>query len=223
MLVKIWKKLVCAGAALCLALLLLGACGKKTQVGRLRNPEGGGNLPIATITLEDGGVIKAELYPDKAPNTVNNFISLAKSGYFNGKVFHRAVAGFMIQGGSPTGDGSSAGFPYAIKGEFANNGFPNDLQHLRGVLSMARLPGRNDSASCQFFIMHADSLDPPPYGLDGDYATFGKVISGMDVVDRIATSPVIGDKLVNKPVIKSVTVDTKGVEYPEPETLPPIQ
>jgi len=212
------KKIFAIILALCAMTALLGACGKK-----------GGDDPVTvnpvtiTITMEDGGVIKAELYPDKAPNTVNNFISLANSGYFDGKVFHRAAPGFMIQGGSPTGDGSSTGFPYSIKGEFANNGFTKnaDLKHVRGVLSMARIGGRNDSASCQFFIMNADSP-----GLDGDYATFGKVTSGMDVVDKVAAGPSSGypNYILNTPVaMKSVTVDTQGVDYPEPETLPAIQ
>jgi len=168
--------------------------------------------------MEGGGVIVAELYPDKAPNTVNNFISLANSGYFEGKVFHRAVSGFMIQGGSPNGTGSSAGFPYRIKGEFANNGFKkNDLKHTRGVLSMART-GVPDSAGCQFFVMHG----PAPH-LDGDYAGFGMVTAGMDVVDKIATSPVTGrynDELVTQPVIKSVTVELNGYKFKEPATLP---
>ena len=172
-------------------------------------------MPIITITMEDGGVITAELYPDKAPNTVNNFISLANSGYFEGKVFHRAVAGFMIQGGSPGGDGLSTGFPYSIKGEFSGNGFAaNDLKHDRGVLSMART-GMPNSAGCQFFVMHAAA----PH-LDGQYAAFGKVISGMDVVDKIATSPVSGDSLINKPAIKSVSVDLNGYESSAPVTIP---
>jgi peptidyl-prolyl cis-trans isomerase B (cyclophilin B) len=178
-------------------------------------------MPIITITMEDGGVIVAELYPDKAPNTVNNFISLAQSGYFNGKVFHRAAPGFMIQGGSPNGDGMSTGFPYSIKGEFANNGFTKnkDLKHTPGVLSMARLPGRNDSASCQFFIMHANYPS-----LDGDYATFGKGTSGMHVVDRIANLPADDNmSLLNKPAMKSVTVDLNGYNFKEPATLPPVQ
>ncbi|MCL2299180.1 MAG: peptidylprolyl isomerase [Firmicutes bacterium] len=165
--------------------------------------------------MADGGVIKAELYPDKAPNTVNNFISLANSGYFTGKVFHRAVRGFMIQGGSPNGDGTSIGFPYSIKGEFAGNGFAqNDLKHTPGVLSMARTNMPN-SGSCQFFIMHGDA----PH-LDGQYAAFGKVISGMEVVDKIATSPVSGDSLINKPAIKSVTAELNGYAFTEPVTIP---
>jgi len=192
-----------------LAAALLGACGKST---------GGGNNPLVTITMEDGGVIKAELYPDKAPNSVNNFISLANSGYFEGKVFHRAVAGFMIQGGSPGGDGLSKGFPYSIKGEFASNGFKqNDLKHTRGVLSMART-GMPDSAGCQFFIMHGDAAH-----LDGEYAGFGMVTSGMEVVDKIATGAVTGayrDELVNKPAIKSVKVNLNGYNFTEPVTIP---
>jgi peptidyl-prolyl cis-trans isomerase B (cyclophilin B) len=203
------RKFIASLLALGTATAMLGACGKEKTTSN----------PVVAITLEDGGVIQAELYPEKAPNTVRNFISLAQNGYFNGKVFHRAVAGFMIQGGSPNGDSSSAGFPYSIKGEFANAGFTqNDLKHTRGVLSMARVGGMNDSGSCQFFIMHADSA-----ALDNDYAAFGKVTEGMDVVDRIATSPVTGpqqDQLVTKPVIKSVSVKTFGVEYPEPDTIP---
>jgi len=198
------KKILAVLLAAIAAAALLGACGKS---------EGGGSsaMPQVTITMADGGVIKAELYPDKAPNTVNNFISLANSGYFEGKVFHRAVAGFMIQGGSPNGDGMSTGFPYSIKGEFSGNGFTqNDLLHTRGVLSMART-GMPDSAGCQFFIMHADA----PH-LDGQYAAFGKVTSGMDVVDKIATSPVSGDALITKPAIKSVTVDLNGYKFSEP-------
>ena len=202
------KKVLAIILAVCAAAVLLGACGKS----------GGGNNPLVTITMEDGGVIKAELYPDKAPNTVNNFISLANSGYFEGKVFHRAVAGFMIQGGSPGGDGLSKGFPYSIKGEFASNGFAkNDLKHARGVLSMART-GMPNSAGCQFFIMHGDATH-----LDGEYAGFGMVTSGMDVVDKIATSPVTGayrDELVTKPAIKSVKVDLNGYNFAEPVTIP---
>ena len=204
------KKVFAIILTVCLAAALLGACGKSK----------GGNspMPLVTITMEDGGVITAELYPDKAPNTVNNFISLANSGYFEGKLFHRAVAGFMIQGGSPNGDGMSTGFPYSIKGEFASNGFKqNDLAHSRGVLSMART-GVPDSAGCQFFIMHGDA----PH-LDGEYAGFGMVTSGMEVVDRIASSPVTGayrDTLVNKPAIKSVTVDLNGYKFSEPVTIP---
>ena len=173
------------------------------------------SYPVITITMEDGGVITAELYPDKAPNTVNNFISLANSGYFEGKVFHRAVKGFMIQGGSPNGTGNSSGFPYSIKGEFASNGFEqNDLKHTPGVLSMART-GQPDSAGCQFFIMHGTARH-----LDGEYAAFGMVTDGMDVVDKIATSPVNGDALISPPAIKSVTVKLNGYSFSEPNTVP---
>ena len=173
------------------------------------------NNPIVTITMEDGGKIVAELYPDVAPQSVYNFISLIKKGFYNGLVFHRCIYGFMIQGGCP--DGAGMGGPgYCIKGEFKSNGFNNDLRHSRGVLSMARAQAP-DSAGSQFFIMHKDS----PH-LDGDYAAFGMVIEGMDVVDAIASAP--RNMITNKPkkpqVMASVTVDTKGVEYPEPEKLP---
>lgn len=167
--------------------------------------------PVVTITMEDGGVITAELYPEIAPNTVNNFISLINKGFYNGLIFHRVISGFMIQGGDPEGRGSG-GPGYSIKGEFAANGFKNELKHTTGVLSMARsmMP---DSAGSQFFIMHEDS----PH-LDGQYAAFGKVISGQDVVNRIAeTKTGWGDKPVVPQVMKTVTVDTKGVNYPEPE------
>ena len=169
--------------------------------------------PIVTITMEDGGVIKAELYPDIAPNTVNNFISLVKKGFYDGLIFHRVIPGFMIQGGDPDGRGTG-GPGYSIKGEFASNGFANDLKHTVGVLSMARsmMP---DSAGSQFFIMHADS----PH-LDGDYAAFGKVIEGMDVVNKIAeTATDWSDRPVEEQKMKKVTVETFGVTYPEPETI----
>ena len=167
-----------------------------------------------TIEMEDGGVIKAELYPDIAPESVRNFISLANSGYYDGLIFHRCIYGFMIQGGCPRGDGTG-GPGYCIKGEFKSNGFQNDLRHTRGVLSMARtmIP---DSAGSQFFIMHKDA----PH-LDGQYAAFGCVMDGMDVVDRIANQP--RNMMTNKPkkdqVMVKVTVDTQGVEYPEPDKL----
>ena len=169
--------------------------------------------PAVTITMKDGGVIKAELYPDIAPNTVNNFISLIQKGYYNGLGFHRVISGFMIQGGCP--DGTGAGGPgYSIRGEFKQNGFDNDLKHEPGVLSMARTMAP-DSAGSQFFIMHKAS----PH-LDGQYAAFGKVTEGMDVVDRIArTRKDFRDKPVEPQVMESVTVDTFGVEYPEPERV----
>ena len=173
------------------------------------------NNPIVTIEMENGKKIVAELYPDIAPQSVRNFISLANAGFYNGLIFHRVIPGFMIQGGCP--DGTGMGGPgYCIKGEFAANGVPNDLRHTRGVLSMARAQAP-DSAGSQFFLMHADA----PH-LDGQYAAFGMVIDGMDVVDEIVSQP--RNMMTNKPkkpqVMKSVTVDTQGVTYPEPEKLP---
>ena len=167
--------------------------------------------PIVTITMENGDVIKAELYPDIAPNTVNNFISLVKKGFYNGLNFHRIINGFMIQGGCPEGTGMG-GPNYSIKGEFSQNGFKNDLKHTEGVLSMARSM-RPDSAGSQFFIMHKAA----PH-LDGAYAAFGKVIEGMDVVIKIATTrTTYGDRPVKEQKMASVTVDTFGIDYPEPE------
>ena len=167
--------------------------------------------PIVTITMEDGSVMKAELYPEIAPNTVNNFISLVKSGYYNGLKFHRVIKGFMIQGGCPKGNGTG-GPGYQIKGEFSNNGFENNLKHDVGVLSMARSMMPN-SAGSQFFIMHK----PSPH-LDGEYAAFGKVIEGLDVIDAIANVKTdYRDAPYHDQIMASVTVDTLGEEYPEPE------
>ena len=167
--------------------------------------------PIVTITMENGDVIKAELYPDIAPNTVNNVISLVKKGFYNGLNVHRIINGFMIQGGCPEGTGMG-GPNYSIKGEFSQNGFKNDLKHTEGVLSMARSM-RPDSAGSQFFIMHKAA----PH-LDGAYAAFGKVIEGMDVVNKIATTrTTYGDRPVKEQKMASVTVDTFGIDYPEPE------
>lgn len=166
--------------------------------------------PIVTIKLNDGGVIKAELYPEIAPNTVNNFISLIKKGYYNGICFHRVIPGFMIQGGCPNGTGTG-GPGYSIKGEFTSNGFKNDLKHTRGVLSMARTMMPN-SAGSQFFIMHEDS----PH-LDGQYASFGKVIEGIEQVDKIAeTKTDWHDRPYDDQIMTEVTVETFGVEYAEP-------
>ena len=167
--------------------------------------------PIVTITMADGGVIKAELYPEKAPNTVNNFIELIQKGFYDGLIFHRVIEGFMIQGGDPQGTGMG-GPGYSIKGEFPGNSFfRTTLKHKRGVLSMARAMNPN-SAGSQFFIMHMDA----PH-LDGQYAAFGMVTEGMDVVDRIATTPVnrIDDRPVEEQKMATVTVDTLGEEYPE--------
>ncbi len=166
--------------------------------------------PIATIEMEDGKVIKAELFPDIAPISVANFISLANKGFYNGLIFHRVIKDFMIQGGCPKGNGTG-GPGYCIKGEFSANGVANPLKHERGVLSMARTPVP-DSAGSQFFIVHADS----PH-LDGQYAAFGKVTEGMDVVDEIANVRVDYNDKPRKPqVMKSVTVETFGVDYGEP-------
>src|SRR6056297_1159420 len=169
--------------------------------------------PIVTIKMENGKEIKVELYPEKAPNTVNNFIDLINSGFYDDTIFHRVIKGFMIQGGDPKGNGTG-GPGYGIKGEFSSNGFENDLKHSRGVLSMARAQNPN-SAGSQFFIMHADS----PH-LDGQYAAFGKVIEGLAEVDRIAgVKKDFRDKPKEDEVIKEVTVEVFGEEYPEPEKI----
>lgn len=167
--------------------------------------------PIVTITMYDGAVMKAELYPEIAPNTVNNFIALVNGGFYNGIIFHRVIEGFMIQGGDPTGTGMG-GPGYSIKGEFSANGFKNDLKHSRGVLSMAR-SARPNSAGSQFFIMHDDA----PH-LDGQYAAFGKLIEGYDVLDAIAGTRVdYSDRPFEEQRIKTMTAETFGVEYPAPE------
>lgn len=169
--------------------------------------------PIVTFEMENGGIIKAELYPEIAPNTVNNFISLVNNGFYNGIIFHRVIRGFMIQGGCP--DGTGMGGPgYSIKGEFNQNGFTNNLKHEPGVLSMARTMMPN-SAGSQFFIMHENS----PH-LDGAYAAFGKITEGMDVVNAIAeTATDFRDKPLEDQKIKTATVETFGVEYPAPEKM----
>lgn len=169
--------------------------------------------PIVTITMENGDLMKAELYPDIAPISVNNFISLINQGFYNGLIFHRVIRGFMIQGGCP--DGTGMGGPgYSIKGEFAHNGVANDLKHTKGVLSMARAMHPN-SAGSQFFIMHKTS----PH-LDGEYAAFGKIIEGMDVVNKIAeTATDYSDRPIEDQKIKSMTVETFGAEYPEPDKI----
>ena len=167
--------------------------------------------PVVTITMGDGNVIKAELYPEVAPNTVNNFISLVKKGFYDGVIFHRVISGFMIQGGDPKGLGIG-GPGYSIRGEFTANGFDNQLAHTPGVLSMART-SMPDSAGSQFFIMH----EAAPY-LDGQYAAFGKVIEGMDTVNAIAATPTDrSDRPRTPQVMQTVTVETFGVDYPEPE------
>lgn len=169
--------------------------------------------PIVTITMKSGDVMKLELYPEIAPTSVNNFISLVNKKFYDGLIFHRVIRGFMIQGGCPSGTGTG-GPGYSIKGEFAQNGFQNDLKHTEGVLSMARSM-HPDSAGSQFFIMHKNS----PH-LDGGYAAFGKIIEGMDVVNKIADTPTDwNDKPLEPWVMESVVVDTFGVDYPEPEKL----
>ncbi len=167
--------------------------------------------PIVTITMENGDVMKAELYPDIAPNTVNNFISLVSKGFYDGLIFHRVINGFMIQGGCPSGTGYD-GPGYSIPGEFTQNGFKNELAHEPGVLSMAR-SAHPDSAGSQFFLMHKTS----PH-LDGAYAAFGKVTEGLDIVNKIAATQVdYSDRPVQEQKIKSMTVETFGAEYPEPQ------
>ncbi len=169
--------------------------------------------PIVTFTMENGDVIKAELYPDIAPISVNNFISLIRKGFYDGLIFHRVIKGFMIQGGDPEGTGMG-GPGYSIRGEFAQNGYPNDLKHTAGVLSMARSM-HPDSAGSQFFIMHKNA----PH-LDGSYAAFGKVTEGMENVNKIAeTKTDYSDRPLKEQKIKTVTVETFGVDYPEPEKV----
>ena len=167
--------------------------------------------PIVTFEMENGDIMKAELYPEIAPNTVNNIMTLVQNGFYDGLIFHRVIRGFMIQGGCP--DGTGMGGPgYTIKGEFSQNGFANDLRHTEGVLSMARAM-HPDSAGSQFFIMHKNS----PH-LDGAYAAFGKITEGMDIVNKIAeTATDYSDRPLEEQKMKKVTVDTMGVEYPAPE------
>lgn len=202
------KKTICILLAIALA-LPLAACAAKERKN-----------PVVTITMDDSSTIKLELYPDKAPNTVNNFISLASKGFYDGLTFHRIIDGFMIQGGDPEGTGRG-GPGYMIKGEFAKNGFKqNDLKHTKGVISMARAGDPYyDTAGSQFFIMVGDTSS-----LDGSYAAFGKVVddASLQVCMKLAKSPVggpNGDSPTNPPKIKSITVDTFGVKYPDPQTI----
>ena len=182
--------------AILLMLMLLGAACAEAD------------LPVATIEMENGDVMKLELYPDIAPNTAANFIELANAGFYDGLIFHRVIPGFMIQGGDPTGTGMG-GPGYAIKGEFASNGFDNALSHERGVISMARTQDP-DSAGSQFFIMHADGDF-----LDGEYAAFGRVIEGIEAVDHVAQAETDAmDRPAQDQVIKSIRVETNGAEYP---------
>jgi peptidyl-prolyl cis-trans isomerase B (cyclophilin B) len=183
------------------------------EASQVNGVDTSGDNPIVTIEMDSGKIIKVELYPKIAPNTVNNFISLVKKGFYDGTIFHRVIAGFMIQGGDP--DGTGMGGPgYSIAGEFSQNGFKNDLKHTAGVLSMARSQSK-DSAGSQFFLMVADA----PH-LDGLYAAFGKVTEGMDVVNEIVKLPKdTNDRPKNPPVMKKVTVDTRGADAPEPEII----
>ncbi|MEC0123613.1 peptidylprolyl isomerase [Paenibacillus pabuli] len=211
-----WKKTTAVSLVLAMLLIVISGCGRPSNgaTEAVPAPPEGPN-PVATIEMQDGQKIVIELYPEIAPNTVYNFISLANKGFYDGLIFHRVIPGFMIQGGDPNGDGSG-GPGYTIKGEFTSNGHKNHLNHTRGVISMARKSDNLDSAGSQFFIMLADA----DY-LDNAYATFGKVTEGMDVVDGIAAQQ-IGekDKPVNDQVMKKVTVDTHGLEYPEPVKMP---
>ncbi|MDR3593201.1 peptidylprolyl isomerase [Clostridium sp.] len=222
---KIKKQLGLFFVTIIAGMLLLSGCG---NVSKSDNKEGSNtasntsesskanssedkNLPKATITVDGYGVIEAELYPEIAPNTVDNFIYLANKNFYNNLKFHRVIKGFMIQGGDPKGDGTG-GPGYSIKGEFTSNGFANSLKHTKGVLSMARTQDPN-SAGSQFFIMTGDAPN-----LDGEYAAFGKVISGLDVLDKIQNVETNSADAPKKDVvITSITVDTKGVQYKEPE------
>ena len=202
--------------AILLALTLVPATG----CGLIRRKETGQDgenqqNPVVTMKIKDRGTVKIELYPEIAPNTVNNFISLVEDGFYDGLTFHRVIADFMIQGGDPNGDGTG-GPGYSIKGEFTNNGFENNLLHEVGVISMARSPYSMDSAGSQFFIMVEDQPS-----LDGDYAAFAKVVEGMDVVEDISETAT--DEKTDKPledvIMKKVTVDTFGYDYPEPKKI----
>lgn len=195
-----------------LFIAILTACGSSTTNNQdeLEMNKHIEENPIVTITMEDDAKVLVELYPQIAPNTVNNFVSLIEDGFYDGLIFHRVIPGFMIQGGDP--DGTGGGGPgHSIKGEFSSNGFENDLKHDRGVISMARTP-QPDSAGSQFFIMAAESSS-----LDGDYASFGKVIEGMEVVDAIVTTERDGnDKPLEDQQIKTIKIDKKGYDYPKP-------
>jgi len=193
-----------------LIIAVLSACGSDNQEGKLPTFEDTDAVPVVTMTMEGGGEVAIELYPNVARNTVNNFISLVEDGFYDGLTFHRIIPEFMIQGGDPEGTGIG-GPGYSIVGEFANNDFENDLKHERGVLSMARSQD-NDSAGSQFFIMVEDSSH-----LDGDYAAFGKVIEGMEIVDEIAHAERNShDQPIEKQVIETMTVDLDGYEFEEP-------
>lgn len=211
------KKTTATSLMLALLLIIISGCGRASS-GAAETPEPvepEGPNPVATIEMQDGQKIVIELYPGIAPNTVNNFISLANKGFYDGTIFHRVIPGFMIQGGDPNGNGTG-GPGYTIKGEFTSNGHKNNLKHTRGVISMARSGNDLDSAGSQFFIMESDADH-----LDNAFATFGKVTEGMEVVDAIAAQERDKkDKPLRDQVMKKVTVDTHGLEYPEPVKMP---
>ncbi|MDR6727018.1 peptidyl-prolyl cis-trans isomerase B (cyclophilin B) [Paenibacillus amylolyticus] len=208
------KKSIATSLIMALLLIVISGCGRPSNGATPAPVEPEGPNPVATIEMEDGQKIVIELYPDVAPNTVNNFISLANKGFYDGTIFHRVIPGFMIQGGDPDGNGTG-GPGYSIKGEFNSNGHKNTLLHTRGVISMAR-SNALDSAGSQFFIMLADAEH-----LDNAYASFGKVTEGMEVVDEIAAQERNDqDKPLTNQVMKKVTVDTHGLEYPEPVKMP---
>ncbi len=198
-------------ASLLAGAMALAGCSQGEINDEVRTPPK--ELPVATIIIKDYGTIEAELYPHIAPNTVNNFIFLANSGFYDGLTFHRVIKDFMIQGGDPNGDGTG-GPGYSIKGEFTKNKFKNDLKHTEGILSMARSQNKNSGGS-QFFIMTKDASH-----LDGQYASFGKVTSGLDIVHKIENSKTgSNDKPVKNIIIESIKVDTKGIKYDEPEKI----
>lgn len=206
------KKIIGMMITVALCLSLAACAGSKSTDSSSSETANYSNAanPVAEIVMSDGGVIKVELYPEAAPNTVNNFISLANSGFYDGLTFHRIIPGFMIQGGDPSGDGTG-GPEYSIAGEFEDNGFENGLKHTRGVISMARAQSY-DSAGSQFFIMVADTQS-----LDGQYAAFGKVTEGMEVVDRIVGAERDSRDKPKEPIVMTkVTVDLKGKTYSEP-------
>ncbi|MCE5169943.1 peptidylprolyl isomerase [Paenibacillus profundus] len=221
------RKVLSLSILLIAAMIMIAGCGAKSNADNAQSatdtsnvsdtekkePASNGKNPLVTIEMEDGKKIELELYPDTAPNTVNNFISLVKKGFYDGLIFHRVIPGFMVQGGDP--EGSGIGGPgYSIKGEFADNNFQNDLKHSEGVISMAR-SASPDSAGSQFFIMVAEASH-----LDGQYAAFGKVTKGMEMVQEIVSTPRDAQDKPNTPQkMKKVTVDTFGVEYKEPETI----
>jgi len=209
--VSITKKLKMAAILTVIVITSISTgCMKKTKNDFL-SPIKVEKNPIATIEMEEGGLIKVELYPETAPNTVLNFIHLANKGFYNGLIFHRVVPGFVVQGGCPEGNGTG-GPGYSIGGEFQTNGFENNLRHERGVISMARSKSF-DSAGSQFFIMVSDY-----FGLDGDYAAFGRVIEGMEEVDRIVMVQAKNERPIKDQKIKTITVETFGEKYKKPQT-----